>query len=99
MPKYYFPKGTPVLFKAVFSLMMANIFCWMATLYWGEVYAPRRPSGSSAYPFHFRAGTAFVPPLIGHYLDWGLWMHFAAMGACGAMLWFYTWKGRAVRVR
>lgn len=99
MPKYYFPNGAPLWFKATFGVTMANIICWVSAGWWAETSAPHRPTGSWTYPLNYRGGTVYLPHLLERYLSLGLWVHLILMGALALMMWRYESCGRLVRVR
>ena len=99
MPKYVFPKGTPITLKVAFGLAMANIICWVSAGWWAETSAPHRPTGSWTYPLDYRGGPVYLPHLLERYLAWGIWAHLVLLGALGLMLWRYESTGRALRVR
>src|SRR5215469_3074278 len=99
MPRYEFPNGTPLLLKATFALLCANIAALLALGFWVEMFGQLQPSSTSPFRLHLKfEHVVFVPKWLGLYWEWGVgaWMSFAILGVIVLMRWWYTRTGRAV---
>jgi hypothetical protein len=100
LPKYRFSAGLPVLLKLVFVLAIANMICWMGVAFWATLFRAHRINSSSTYPVHFKHGVVvFVPRVLGHYIEVGLWANLLLIAIGVVITWSCSRTGRSVRVR
>jgi hypothetical protein len=92
-----FPGGMPLPLKATIGIGIANFAASFGLSEWACTWAPRVASATYSYPVHFRGGkVAFVPPQIGHYIEWAFWSHFVLLAVAALLTWFYERTNRAI---
>lgn len=100
MPRYAFKGGVPVLFAVAFSLTVLNFLAWFGVMGWADFYGALQPTPSSTYAVHFKGGIlVYVPPVLGQYIEWGLYAHLFLLALVGGLCVYYAKTGRAVRSR
>ena len=100
MLRYEFTEGVPVAFGLLFGLTIINFLGWFGVMGWADFYGPLQPMDSFIYPVHFSGGVqVYVPAILGHYIEWGLYLHLVLLLVMGGLCWYYWKTGRMTRAR
>ena len=98
MPRFFSRNGRALAIEILYAFVFANFTTMFAALVWAGSFAPRRATGSYSHPIRFRGGdVAFVPELVGHFIEWGFWAQFALFGLLILLAWFHERTERALR--
>ena len=91
--KWQFKGRAPAWAYVLAVLLLANIVFQLVTAYWIPSWAPVRPDAVHSYPVRFRGGpTFFVPPWLGTYFDYDIYVGFALVSLFGILLWLHRDK-------
>jgi hypothetical protein len=87
MPRYQFIGGPPRSFKIVFVLAFINFCTWAIVGGFRQHWALRSPEGAFTYPIRFKGeGLWYFRPVVGAYITWSFFAHFAAMALLALIL-------------